>query len=245
MAQDSHAASDEPAGEDAAAGLSAIERVQRELADTRTTLQGEASQISQLQEALETALHVARGVRLEALNQLDRLAGELMDAARRDAAAIRVDAEAEAERIRAAAQAEAQALREAAEADAAEDRAEIARRLRAAQSELHQIESALTTAMQVLVRARGGLLAGTDEIVTAAAAEGRGGVSAAASPSLPSHRSSRRPQPPARRSTCPTHPAPSRSCPMHRGPSRSCPMHPAPRHRHSRPTSRRSQRPSR
>jgi hypothetical protein len=171
MAQDSQAASGEPAGEDAAAGLSAIERVQRELADTRTTLQGEASQISQLQEALETALHVARGVRLEALNQLDRLAGELMDAARRDAAAIRVDAEAEAEKIRAAAQAEAQALREAAEADAAEDRAEIARRLRTAQSELDQIETALTTAVQVLTRARDGLLAGTDDVITSAAAE--------------------------------------------------------------------------
>lgn len=185
MAQDSHAASGEPAGEDAAAGLSAIERVQRELADTRTTLQGEASQISQLQEALETALHVARGVRLEALNQLDRLAGELMEAAQRDAAAIRVDAEAEAEKIRAAAQAEAHALREAAEADAAEDRAEIARRLRTAQAELDGIETALTTAVQVLTRARGGLLAGTDEIFTTAAAETPPRPPAVSSPSLP------------------------------------------------------------
>jgi hypothetical protein len=183
MAEDSHAASGEPAGEDVAVGLSAIERVQRELADTRTTLQGEASQISQLQEALETALRVARGVRLEALNQLDRLAGELMDAARRDAAAIRADAEAEAEKIRAAAQAEAQALREAAEADAAEDRAEIVRRLRTAQGELEQIETALTTAMQVLAGARDGLLAGTDEIATAAVAETPPHSAAVSSPS--------------------------------------------------------------
>ncbi len=182
MAQDSHATSGEPSGEDAAAGLTAIERVQRELAETRTTLQGEATQISQLQEALETALRVARGVRLEALNQLDRLAGELMDAARRDAAAIRADAEADAQRLRAAAEAEAEAIRAAAKADAAEDRAEIARRLRDAQAELDRIEAALSEAMQTLGTARHGLLAGTDELLAAPPGTDAAGGAAAPAP---------------------------------------------------------------
>jgi hypothetical protein len=94
---------DDRATNPAEAGPSAIERVQRELAETRATLQGETAHIGQLQQALEQALQVARSVRLEAINELDRLAGELMDAARRDAAAIRARgasrARADADRV--------------------------------------------------------------------------------------------------------------------------------------------------
>ena len=50
-----------------------LERPQRELAETRSAVQGEAGQLSQLQDALENVLGAARGIRLEALNQLDRL----------------------------------------------------------------------------------------------------------------------------------------------------------------------------
>src|SRR5919199_4613166 len=109
MLQDDRVANPEAAGQ-GEPSPSAIERVQRELAETRTALQGETTQISQLQQTLEEALRVARGVRLEALHELDRLAGDLMDAARRDAAAIRARAEDEAEAIRTRADEEIRAL---------------------------------------------------------------------------------------------------------------------------------------
>src|SRR5919202_618165 len=148
MLQDDRVANPEAAGQ-GEASPSAIERVQRELAETRTALQGETTQISQLQQTLEEALRVARGVRLEALNELDRLAGELMDAARRDAATIRAQAGDEAAAVRqrgeedvramrAQAEADLQAQREAAEAAAAAQRAELDRRVRAAQDELER-----------------------------------------------------------------------------------------------------------
>src|SRR4051812_48909398 len=102
---------------------SAIERVQRELADTRTTLQGEATHLSQLQETLAQALDVARSVRLEAINELDRLAGDLMDAARRDAAAIRARAEDDARAMIARAEEEIRNLRARADEDVRAQRA--------------------------------------------------------------------------------------------------------------------------
>ncbi|HEY7060925.1 MAG TPA: hypothetical protein VII06_05550 [Chloroflexota bacterium] len=165
MLQDDRAANSESAGQ------SAIERVQRELAETRTALQGETTQISQLQQTLEEALRVARGVRLEALTELDRLAGDLMDAARRDAAAIRAQAEDEAQTLRAhadeeiraqRAQAEAdiRAQRDAADAAAAAQRADLDRRVRAAQAELDHIQHAWSTAAQALSTARENLVAG-------------------------------------------------------------------------------------
>ncbi len=182
MLQDDRAASPESASQ-SDVGPSAIERVQRELAETRTALQGETTQISQLQQTLEEALRVARGVRLEALNELDRLAGELMDAARRDAAAIRAQAEDEAQAIRARgeedvramraqAEAELHAEREAAEAAAAAPRAELDRRVRAAQAELDRIQSAWASAAEVLTAARQNLAAGLPDLSGGAPASG-------------------------------------------------------------------------
>jgi hypothetical protein len=147
------------------APMSAIERVQRELAETRTVLQGETAHLNQLQQALEQALTVARSVRLEALVELDRLAGELMDAARRDAAAIRAKAEEDARtlraqaeeeirQLRARAEQEIQAARAALEAEAAARRADLERRVRAAQAELERMQAAWATAAQALTEAR-------------------------------------------------------------------------------------------
>jgi hypothetical protein len=160
---------DDRATNPAEAGPTAIERVQRELAETRTTLQGETAHISQLQDTLEQALLVARSVRLEAINELDRLAGELMDAARRDAALIRARAEDDARAmlaraeeeirtLRARAEEDVQAQRAAADAAAAEQRAALDRRVQAARAELDRIQSAWTSATQALTDARRNLL---------------------------------------------------------------------------------------
>ena len=160
---------DDRATNPAEAGPSAIERVQRELAETRTTLQGETAHISQLQDTLEQALQVARSVRLEAITELDRLAGELMDAARRDAASIRARAEDDARAmldraeeeirtLRARAEEDVQAQRAAADAAAAEQRAALDRRVQAARAELDRIQSAWTSATQALTDARRNLL---------------------------------------------------------------------------------------
>jgi hypothetical protein len=193
MLQDDRAADPQIAGQ-SESGASAIERVQRELAETRTALQGETTQISQLQQTLEEALRVARGVRLEALNELDRLAGELMDAARRDAASIRAQAEDEAEAIRARGEEDVRAMvgqaeeelraqraqaeeelrvqREAADAAAAAQRADLDRRVRAAQAELEGIQNAWASAAQVLTTARQNLGAALPDAPSGAEAYG-------------------------------------------------------------------------
>ncbi|HLH24173.1 MAG TPA: hypothetical protein VK066_16750 [Chloroflexota bacterium] len=205
MLQDDRAAN-QPSESQEEPGASAIERVQRELAETRSALQGETTQISQLQQTLEEALRVARGVRLEALNELDRLAGELMDAARRDAAAIRAQAEDEAQAIRTRgeedvrelraraeeelrayrqqAEEELRAQREAAEAAAAAQRADLDRRVRAAQAELETIQNAWASAAQALATARQNLMAGLSQASTLAE-PGSAAPPAAASESPP------------------------------------------------------------
>jgi tetratricopeptide (TPR) repeat protein len=124
-------------------GAGALDRVQQELDAVRSTLSTEAAQIGQLQEALEAALRVAREVRLETLAALDRLLGQLVEAARQEAATLRARAEEEAEAIRAAARAEAAALRATAE-----------QRVAAVQAELDRLAQALASATEALARAR-------------------------------------------------------------------------------------------
>jgi hypothetical protein len=183
---------DDRATNPAEAGPSAIERVQRELAETRATLQGETAHIGQLQQALEQALQVARSVRLEAINELDRLAGELMDAARRDAAAIRARAEDDARAVlaradeeirtlRTQADEEIRAQRAAAEAAAAEQRAAIERRVHAAQAELERMQTAWATAAQALTDARRNLVADVGDALSGVL----GGAEAGAPPVAP------------------------------------------------------------
>ncbi len=116
-----------------------LERLQRELAETRSAAQGEAGQLSQLQDALEQVLGAARGIRLEALNQLDHLVGQMIDAVQVDASTIRERAEEEARAIRAAA-----------EAEAAQARAGLEQRISAAQTELERVETALSSARDAL-----------------------------------------------------------------------------------------------
>ncbi len=173
--------------------MSAIERVQRELAETRAVLQGETSHLSQLQSALEQALEVARGVRLEAITELDRLAGDLMDAARRDAAAIRGRAEDDARAmmaradeairdLRAQANTEIAGARAAADADAAAQRAMLDRRVRSAEGELDRIQFAWATAAQVLTDARRSLLADLSDAVANGTDEPSAGESVPGAP---------------------------------------------------------------
>ncbi|HZU05531.1 MAG TPA: hypothetical protein VFB73_06125 [Chloroflexota bacterium] len=133
-------------------GTEALDRVQQELDAVRSALNTEAAQIGQLQEALEAALRVARQVRLETLAALDRLLGQLVEAARQEAAALRARAEEEAEAIRAAARAEAAALRTAAE-----------QRVAAAQAELDRLAQALASATEALTCARQQLTAAAGE----------------------------------------------------------------------------------
>jgi hypothetical protein len=129
-----------------------LERLQRELAETRNAVQGEAGQLSQLQDALESVLGAARGIRLEALNQLDHLVGQMMDAVQVDANTIRERAEEEARAIRAAA-----------EAEAAKQRAGLEQRISSAQAELERVETALSGARDALASVYRSLFEDEDE----------------------------------------------------------------------------------
>jgi hypothetical protein len=141
------------------------ERLQQELADTRAALQTEALQLGQLQEALETALQVARSVRLDPHTQLDRLAQELLESARAEAERIRQRAQEEAQARRAALEAELADLRArverelatqraAAERELAEQRAAFERQVQAAQAEFDRLTALLSSATQALAATR-------------------------------------------------------------------------------------------
>lgn len=133
---------DRAPGSGSAADESALERVQRELAETRSALEDEAAQIGQLQQTLEEALSVARSVRLETLKELDALAVQLIEAAHQDAAAIRARAEEEA-----------QAIRAAAEAAAGDYQTRLEAERRAHQAERDRIQSVFLQAAEALAAA--------------------------------------------------------------------------------------------
>ncbi|MBX5490871.1 MAG: hypothetical protein IRZ14_06910 [Chloroflexi bacterium] len=170
-----------------------LTRLQQELADTRAALQTEAVRLGQLQETLETALQVARSVRLDPHTQLDRLAEELLEAARAEAEQIRreVEEEAGARRaaleeelrarraevdselveLRARTERELEARRAAVEAELSEQRSAFERQVQAAQQEFDRIAALLASATQALTASR--LVAFV------------GGPSAAAAPPVP------------------------------------------------------------
>src|SRR5215207_1962959 len=101
--------------ESAAAPASAptLERLQRELAETRSALQNEAAQLGQLQDTLEAALQVSRGVRIDPHTRFEQLAEELLESAQREAEAIRERATADVRELRASAESDLDSQRRA------------------------------------------------------------------------------------------------------------------------------------
>lgn len=175
MTADSSSQSDAPGGA-LESGSRTLEQLQQELADTRSALQTEAAQLGALQDTLEAALRVARSVRLDPHTELDRLAQELLESARREADAVRERAEAEARELREQAEAEIRERQRTADAELARQReaveAELANRrahsesdlseqrtsfehyVTSTQTEFDRVAGVLQTAIQLLTRGR-------------------------------------------------------------------------------------------